>query len=104
MTAYYLTNKCFILIVPPSAQDNPADISALDGLSLCKNKLGFVIRSIRADRGERNIEFAQRISEVQGVTYYSGVNANSILRKHVTGRGWIENDQRFGGCRSFLLA
>ncbi|MGH7079209.1 MAG: hypothetical protein ACREFU_14090 [Acetobacteraceae bacterium] len=96
MTAYDLTNKCFILITPPSAQDNPSDVTALDGLSLCEKKLGFAIKSVRADRGESSIEFVQGISRLEGTTYYSGVKANSILRKHVRGGGWMENDDNNG--------
>jgi hypothetical protein len=92
MTAYDLTNKCFILITTPSRQDNPADVRALEGLSLCKG-MGFGIRSVRADRGESTVECVQGISGLEGMTYYSGVKANSILRKHARGRGWVENEK-----------
>ena len=96
MTAYDLTNKCFILITPPSAQDNPSDVTALEGLSLCEKKLGFDIKSVRGDRGESSVEFVQGVSGLEGTTYYSGVKANSILRKHVRGGGWIENAEKIG--------
>ncbi len=94
LTAYDLTDGCFILITPPPSEANPSDVAGLEGLSLCE-RLGFEVGSVRGDRGLSTIEFVRGLSpEGEGkTTYYLGVKANSILRRHVRGRGWVEDEE-----------
>jgi hypothetical protein len=94
LTTYDLADGCFVLIKPPpssSAHDGAADVKELEGLSLCE-RLGFKVGSVRGDRGLSTVEFVKDAG-LEGTTYYLGVKANSILREHIRGRGWVENEE-----------
>jgi hypothetical protein len=60
---------------------------------LCEG-LGFKVGSVRGDRGLSTVEF-KGAAGLEGTTkmYYLGVRANSILREHIGGRGWVENEE-----------
>ena len=93
LTAYDLTDGCFVLITPPpsSSADDAVDVTGLEGLSLCE-RLGLKVESVRGDRGLSTVEFVKG-DGLEGTTYYRGVKANSILREHIRGRGWVENEE-----------
>ena len=94
LPAYDLTDECFVLITPPpssSVDDDAADVTGLEGLSFCE-RLGFKVGSVRGDRGLSTVEFVEGAG-LERTTYYLGVKANSILREHIRGRGWVENEE-----------
>jgi hypothetical protein len=94
LTAYDLTDGCFVLITPPpSSADGAADVMGLEGLPLCEGP-GFKVGSVRGDRGLSTVEFVKGAAGFEGtMTYHLGVWANSILRERIRGRGWVENEE-----------
>ena len=109
MTVYDLTDGCFVLITPPSF-DSTEDVTAGDAIRLCEERLGIRMASIRGDRGTGSVELtrslAQREQELKEgalipdgsppkppMTYYLAIKANSVLRRHIRGRGWVTDDE-----------
>ena len=99
LTAYDLTDgwmlRPLLMTPPPSSADGAADVTGLEGLSLCEG-LGFKAGSVRGDRGLSMVEFVKGAAGLEGTTttmYYLGAKANSILRERIKGRGWVENEE-----------
>ncbi len=101
MTVYDLTSGCFILITPPPSGTTTKDVTSTEAISLCES-LGFTIVSLRGDRGMGSIGITKGIAErsativADPITYFLAVKANSILRTHIRGRGWIEDEEATG--------
>lgn len=102
MTVYDLNDRCFILVTPPSGTTTK-DVTTMEAVSLCED-LGFTIASLRGDRGMGSVEITKGVAERSATTttaattvvadpmaYFLAVRANSILRKHIRGRGWVED-------------
>jgi len=95
MTVYDLNDGCFILITPPF--NCTRDMTASEAISLCEDRLEFRIGSMIGDRGVGSIELTRRLAgeeqRVKPMIYYLAIKANSILRKHVRGRGWVTDEE-----------
>ena len=64
-------------------------------MSLALRGTGFKVGSVRGDRGWSTVEFLKGAARLEGTTtmYYLGVKVNSTFSDHISGRGWVENEE-----------
>lgn len=102
MTVYDLTDGCFVLITPPPFFNPAEEVTALDALKLCEERLGLSVTSLRGDRGTASVDLTKSLAAAEMMkqpappTYYLAIRSNSILRRHIRGRGWVTDRETTG--------